>query len=76
MPASASDPQVAEYEDFVHKRLHTDLTIAKAVRDSLTVDQEDYRALQLNIQLLVKGCIAGLALVSDVLKPTGTCRAG
>ena len=54
MKNSASTDNVAEYEQFLHTRLQTDLNDACSLFQALTQEQDDYRALGQNIQWLVK----------------------
>ena len=56
MQDNLSQGKAAEYEQFLHTRLQTDLKEANLLRDTLTHEQEDYRALQQNIELLLKVC--------------------
>lgn len=56
MQRSAGNAKLAEYEQFLETRLRTDLNDATTLRQALTNEQEDYRALGQNIHLLVKVC--------------------
>lgn len=56
MQYSAVPDNVAEYEQFLHTRLRTDLNDACSLFQALTHEQEDYRALGKNIQLLIQVC--------------------
>lgn len=53
MQYSAVPDNVAEYEQFLHTRLLND---ACSLFQALTHEQEDYRALGKNIQLLIQVC--------------------
>lgn len=73
---SSASLDVAEYEQFMHMRLRTDLNDACSLFQALTHEQEEYRALVQNIQLLVKVCDNTVAYCCMLL-PAGSqsaCR--
>ncbi|KAL3137977.1 hypothetical protein ABBQ38_005220 [Trebouxia sp. C0009 RCD-2024] len=68
---SSASLDVAEYEQFMHMRLRTDLNDACSLFQALTHEQEEYRALVQNIQLLVKGEIGNLKTLMPLGKEQG-----
>ena len=66
MQENARNAKVAEYEQFLELRLRTDLNEAITLRQELIAEQEDYRALGQNLQLLLKVCRRTLPQVLHV----------
>lgn len=52
---------VAGYEQFLETRLRTDLYDASSLKQALSDEQEDFRALEQNLHLLLKVCDTALS---------------
>lgn len=67
---------VAGYEQFLETRLRTDLYDASSLKQAFSDEQEDFRALEQNLHLLLKVCdtVCQIRCVCVLAGPQYVCR--